>query len=503
MLTEKNRIIIACSLILLLFSISTCFYFIQRGSLATFIFSLLTLLPLSSLIRRLEFILAAILSNISELLLVLVVVSLSEGAVARMVIVGLIVSDCLLSFGAGLLKHGRRLFDLPAAEKNTKILLFNIVIVAAPTLYKVANPDQTRPAFLLSRIAAVFMFTQFLCYLFFIYRDSVNADHPAPGPKAGLEDRNSSQTTVSSRGPASEPEKTMETTDEARVEDQVQPQLAILPSSVLLVMALGLHLMDSIYIANSIKASSGARPTKFIGLVLVPCALASGETLISIVWADPDYLPCMVENMTCSMIRTLACIDPLAVILGWILHADLDITLDVSDVAVLGLSMMLLASLFHSAPQRLLRSIMCDRHISQDPLHQCPRNHTSAGFRRLIRLLQSRKRRLLIENQALRAQKYALNTEVSNKHRVLALQQRLVTLGEHHIRLLECPNEDTQCPLGNIAVAESLQPLVNATNPPVDIRTGSLIETINPSQCTEEMDDNNTVMPKADRDKSA
>lgn len=154
----------------------------------------------------------------------------------------------------------------------------------------------------------------------------------------------------------------------------------------------------------------------------------------------------------------------------------------------------------HSIITRLLQSIMCDRHISQDPLHQCPQNHTSAGFRRLIRLLQSRKRRLLIENQALRAQKYALNTEVSNKHLVLALQQRLVTLGENHIRLLECPNEDTQCPLGNIAVAESLQPLVNATNPPVDIRTGSLIETISPSQCTEEMDDNNTVMPKADRD---
>lgn len=212
--------------------------------------------------------------------------------------------------------------------------------------------DRKRPGFLLSRIAAVFMFIQFLCYLFFIYHNSVNADHPAPDPKAGLEDRNSSQTTVILRDSASEPEKTMETTDEARVEDQVQPQLTILPSSVLLVMALSLLLMDSIYIANSIEASGNALPTKLIGLVLVPCALASGETLISIVWADPDYLPCMVESMTCSMIRTLACIDPLAVILGWILHADLDITLDVSDVAVLGLSMMLLASLFHSAPQR-------------------------------------------------------------------------------------------------------------------------------------------------------
>ncbi|RBA12857.1 vacuolar calcium ion transporter [Fusarium proliferatum] len=366
-LPTKWRIIIACALSLILFSAATVLHFIKQGSLLSLLSSILALVPLSFIVRfataeivqtlqshyksdRFKDLVTPFLGSISELCFVLVAVLRNEGRLAQMVVIGLAVSECLLTLGTGVFR-GLRLDSFEShpiiiARHNSRLLLMSIITIVAPAVLNFASSDKDKDANLLARIAAIALLPQFFYHVYFLhltYTRSVSAEtnnSPEPPTPSSTE----SKITL----------KSLRTAALGKLEDSYESQLSLPFSLVLFVFSITLLLVDSIYITTSIESSNDATSTSFVPLIIIPIALSGIESILSIAMADEELVPYVVEAMTWSTMRNLFIFGPVAVILTWTLDASIIMTPDGFQTVVLGLAIVFLFSVLHYSPAAAL-----------------------------------------------------------------------------------------------------------------------------------------------------
>ncbi|KAF5695974.1 vacuolar calcium ion transporter H(+) exchanger [Fusarium globosum] len=267
-----------------------------------------------------------------------------------MVVIGLAVSECLLTLGTGIFR-GLRLDSFEShpiiiARHNSRLLLMSIITIVAPAVLNFASSDKDKDARLLTRIAAIALLPQFFYHVYFLhltYTRSVSAEtnnSPEPPTPSSTE----SKITL----------KSLRTAALGKLEDSYESQLSLPFSLVLFVFSITLLLVDSIYITTSIESSNDATSTSFVPLIIIPIALSGIESILSIAMADEELVPYVVEAMTWSTMRNLFIFGPVAVILTWTLDASIIMTPDGFQTVVLGLAIVFLFSVLHYSPAAAL-----------------------------------------------------------------------------------------------------------------------------------------------------
>ncbi|RKL01633.1 hypothetical protein BFJ70_g17401 [Fusarium oxysporum] len=291
-----------------------------------------------------------------------------------MVVIGLAVSECLLTLGTGVFR-GLRLGSFEShpiiiARHNARLLLMSIITIVAPAALNFASSgklpnakymphlphrdggrlivdtDKDNDTGLLTRIAAIALLPQFFYHVYFLhltYTRSVSAEtnnSPEPPTPSSTESKKSL--------------KSLRTAAIGQLEDSYESQLSLPFTLILFVFSIALLLVDSIYITTSIESSSDALSTNFVPLIIIPIALSGIESILFIVMAEEELVPYVVEAMTWSTMRTLFIIGPVAVILTWTLDASIIMTPDGFQAVVLGLAIVFLFSVLHYSPAEAL-----------------------------------------------------------------------------------------------------------------------------------------------------
>lgn len=106
---------------------------------------------------------------------------------------------------------------------------------------------------------------------------------------------------------------------------------------------------SSIYLLEAIHAPAHHLSESFVGLVLMPCILASVEYVTDAIRSHKEGVAWVAECAFGSSIRISLFVFPVAVIVGWISGAAMDMMLDGFQVAIVALAVLMVNHVIHNA----------------------------------------------------------------------------------------------------------------------------------------------------------
>ncbi|KAM3477671.1 hypothetical protein MY8738_006322 [Beauveria namnaoensis] len=126
---------------------------------------------------------------------------------------------------------------------------------------------------------------------------------------------------------------------------------------LLLVIATTSLTLSSLFMFESIHAPTHYLSESFVGLVLMPCVLASLESATDALRSRQGMV-WVAEGAFGATIRMSLCVLPVAVLLGWAVGKEMDMVLDGFQVAILTLSVFMVNHVINSISVHWLQGSM-------------------------------------------------------------------------------------------------------------------------------------------------
>lgn len=231
----------------------------------------------------------------------------------------------------------------------------------APPAILTMSPEESAGLIELSRGSAVVLLIEFLCYIYFFYWTHVDmredsagsATHSLPEGLAviaapllytGMKD------TEDFVQEAIKSQRKMRSEREAANNCHPKQDFVVgssLFNLLLLVIATTSLTLSSLFMFESIHAPTHYLSESFVGLVLMPCVLASLESATDALRSRQGMV-WVAEGAFGATIRVSLCVLPVAVLLGWAVGKEMDMVLDGFQVAILTLSVLMVNHVINS-----------------------------------------------------------------------------------------------------------------------------------------------------------
>ncbi|QKX62581.1 uncharacterized protein TRUGW13939_09742 [Talaromyces rugulosus] len=353
---------------LLLFSATLVFYFTAKNGLGQFFLSILTVIPLSILIRiaREDLVVRfqldnhevaagltnAIFGNSIEICFAIVAVAQNEALVAQTSLTGAVLSNCLLILGTcflcGGFQNGVRTYPVVMARDKAQLLVLSLASIVLPTVFKLSAQAKTESGLPeVSRSSAIVLFLVFSFYVVYEYRR--HAISTPPSVMLGL----ASAGAVSS-APVLDAFKDVnlqELRSQSLEHSGKEAKLPIVVNLCILFVSLALTAFVSLLVVQSIEAPHTAigMSKSFVGLVVIPSIYGCAEQTVTAARSRAENIDWIIEIAIDSSIRVTLFVLPLAVLVGWVAGDDsMSLFFDAFQVTILGLVVLLVNYIMHT-----------------------------------------------------------------------------------------------------------------------------------------------------------
>ncbi|OBT91229.1 hypothetical protein VE02_00290 [Pseudogymnoascus sp. 03VT05] len=317
-------------------------------SLTIFILSYIAMVPSANLVgfagqefsRKLPRVLGVLMEttfgSIVEIVLFMVLLTQGEYLVIQAAILGSILATMLLCLGlfffAGGLRRNKQIFDEAISEVGNGLLLIAGLGLVVPTAFYNAfqgntdiTTDNLKVAVLqISRITAILLIISYGFYIFFNMRS-----HHSIYDAIFLKDEHG---------------------DADREHDIIKPKLTLTES----VFALAISLVMEI---PHIVENNGISDL-FMGLILVPLVEKAAEHITAIDEAWDNSMNLALAHVLGATIQTALFNAPLAVVVSWGLHRELDLNFDLFTVVVVILSIIVVGNFLKDCKSNYLEGAL-------------------------------------------------------------------------------------------------------------------------------------------------
>ncbi|ELR07515.1 hypothetical protein VC83_02102 [Pseudogymnoascus destructans] len=313
-------------------------------NLIIFILSYIAMVPSANLVgfvgqefsRKLPRVLGVLMEttfgSIIEIVLFMVLLTQGEYLVIQAAILGSVLATMLLCLGlcffVGGLRRNEQTFDEAISEVGNGLLLIAGLGLVVPTAFYNAlqtssdiTPENLKTAVLqISRITAILLIISYGFYIFFNMRS-----HHSIYDAIFLKDEHG---------------------DADREQDIIKPRLTLTESVLALAIAVALVTLMAISLVMEIPhiVENKGVSDLFMGLILVPLVEKAAEHITAIDEAWDNSMNFALAHILGATIQTALFNAPLAVIVSWGLHRDLDLNFDLFTIVVVILSIIVVGN---------------------------------------------------------------------------------------------------------------------------------------------------------------
>lgn len=260
--------------------------------------------------------------NATELIIAILALYRGKIAVLKYSLLGSILSNLLLVLGSSLFCGGlanlskEQQFDRNQADVNVLLLSLGVLCHALPLFYQYATEAGASSAdsiLLLSRVSSIILLVAYIAYLFF---------------------------QLKTHRRLLEPEE-----DDDENDEEEKPVIGFWSAFVWLVGMTMVIALLSEYIVGTIEAASSSWgiSISFLSIILLPIVGNAAEHAGAVIFAYKNKLDISLGVALGSATQISIFVVPLCVIIAWIMHTEMDLSLSVIETGSLAVSVITVA----------------------------------------------------------------------------------------------------------------------------------------------------------------